>query len=331
MTPERPNLPVNVTLGILSGLACGALLVIVRSRADASVRTPGTLELQLSLRELGVIPTAKSDPGYRAMLEERRALPAPGESKRSDASRNGNSVPESLEVITGSQTPTAIAEAFRAMMTSILFSGENGDRPRVLVITSSSPEEGKSTVASNLAIALAQINQRVVLIDADLRRPRLHSIFNVPNTFGLSDVLSERNPVKDYVDESLVRSTHIPDLYVLPAGPARTNLARLLCSPRMSELTARLKDTFDIVLIDTPPVLTVPDARMVAYSADAVILVVRAHTTHQETAYAAARCLTDDGRRVLGAILNDWNPKRADTTYTVYNDYNSRYLRNDRS
>jgi receptor protein-tyrosine kinase len=198
------------------------------------------------------------------------------------------------------------------------------------VITSPSPQEGKSTVISNLAIALAEVNHRVLLIDADMRLPRLHAIFDLPNTFGLSDVLHDRMPVQDYSDESLIKRTQIPDLYVLPAGPARTNLSRLLYSTRMKELITRFRDSFDTILIDSAPVLSVPDARLLARAADAVVLVVRAHRTHQEAAYAAVKCFEEDGRQILGTVLNDWDPKvssygRAYSQYNPYSGYHPRF------
>src|SRR5262249_43440794 len=157
--------------------------------------------------------------------------------------------------------PSVMAEAFRSVMTSIMFSGENGERPSVLLFTSPSPREGKSTIVCNLAIALAEINHRVLVIDADMRLPRLHRIFEVSNTFGLGDILHERTSIQDYVDESLMRKTSIANLHVLPAGPGRSNLSRLLYSSRMTELIRRFRQTFDIILIDSPPVLSVPDAR----------------------------------------------------------------------
>jgi capsular exopolysaccharide synthesis family protein len=151
-----------------------------------------------------------------------------------------------------------------------------------------------------------------------MRLPRLHSIFDLPNTFGLSDFLSERKPIDEYSDEEFVRQTQIPGLFVMPAGPARTNLSRLLFSGRMQELTERLRRSFDTILIDTAPVLSVPDARIVARSTDAVIMVVRANRTHQESAFAAIQCFEEDGRKLLGTILNDWNPQVSVSSYGAY-------------
>jgi receptor protein-tyrosine kinase len=198
----------------------------------------------------------------------------------------------------------------------------------VLLITSPSPQDGKSTILSNLGIALAEIGQRVLLIDGDMRLPRLHTIFDIPNTFGLSDILSERVPVGEYSEDVLVRRTAIPGLDVIPAGPARAQLSRLLYSPRMKELIERSRLSYDIILIDSAPVLSVPDSRILALAGDGVILVVRAHKTPSTAAAAAAARFEEDGRPVLGTILNDWNPKvSSDSSYRAYYSSYSQYYR----
>jgi receptor protein-tyrosine kinase len=315
---------------MLGGLLCGAAVVIVRSHLDASIQAPGLLEVRLNLRELGVIPVATVEPRILPAALPRAIGTGNGNGHGHSITSQDEVVPKDcLELVTWNRKTSVISEAFRSTMTSILFSGENGDRPKVLVITSPSPQEGKSTIVSNLAIALAEVNHRVLLIDADMRLPRLHAIFDLPNTFGLSDVLHDRMPIRDYTDESLVKKTYIPDLYVLPAGPARTNLSRLLHSNRMNELVMRYRDSFDTILIDSAPVLSVPDSRLLARSADAIILVIRAHRTHQEAAYAAVKCFEEDGREILGTILNDWDPKASAYTrygqYSAYSSYHPRF------
>src|SRR5262249_21191439 len=154
------------------------------------------------------------------------------------------------------------------------------------------------------------------------------------NTFGLSDFLHERRPVEEYVDEELIRKTNVPNLFVMLAGPARSNFSRLLYSARMTEMLSRFRNSFDMILIDSAPVLSVPDARILARASDAVVLVLRAHHTHQDSAFAAVRCFEEDGCRVLGTILNDWNPKHAPYgnygqyggyAYSSYGIYGSRY------
>src|SRR5438093_1037755 len=333
--PRTPNLPLNLSLGMCGGLFLCAAIVVLRSRSDVRVQVPGVLEFDLNVRELGVIPSAKADPAIRALPASSKPSRPSSKAKpaRLTTLFTGNLEPtNSLEMVTWNQKHSVMAEAFRSTMTSILFSGENGDRPKVLVVTSPSPREGKTTVISNLAIALAEINHRVLLIDADMRLPRLHTIFDLPNTFGLSDVLHARTPIGAYLDESLVRKASIPDLCLLPAGPARTNLSRLLYSTRMQELINRFRQTFDTILIDSAPVLSVPDARILARAADAIILVVRAHQTEHGAAFAAAKCFEEDGREILGTILNDWDPKSsAYGSYDSYGAYYSRYRLDDDS
>ena len=314
--PQSPNLPMNISLGMFGGLFCGALFVIVRFTLETRIQAPGTVEWHFNLRELGIIPSAALIPGLR---NKPRLLPGRG-GTTNKLQRTAGTVlippgearpRESLEFITWTQKSSVISESFRAAVTSILFSSENTEQPQVLVITSAAPGEGKTTVSTNLAIALAETNQRVLLIDADMRLPRLHSIFDLPNTQGLTDFLHERRPVDEYVDDELARKTHIPNLFVMPAGPARSNLSRLLYSKRVKELLARLCSSFDMILLDTPPVMSVPDARILGRAAGAVVLVMRAHQTRTDAAIAAVRCFEEDGCPVLGTILNDWNPKRS--------------------
>jgi polysaccharide biosynthesis transport protein len=320
--PVRPNFSLNLSLGMFCGLLGGVLFVFLRSRMNAKIQSPGVLELHMNLRELGVIPAAAKDPGLRTLSLLQRGNNGHADSRRTKLAGSENAS-DCVELVTWNRKPSLIAEAFRATMTSILFSGENGSRPKVFVITSAVPQEGKSTVISNLAIALAEINHRVLLIDADMRLPRLHSIFDLPNTLGLSDILHEPKPVKDLVIDSIARKTQIPDLYILPAGPARMNLSRLLHSARMEELITRMREMFDTILIDTAPVLSVPDSRILARVADGVILVVRAHQTHQDAAFSAVKRFAEDGHPIFGTILNDWDPKLS--TYGEYGSYSSYY------
>jgi capsular exopolysaccharide synthesis family protein len=225
--------------------------------------------------------------------------------------------PDRVELITLQRQHSMTAEAFRTVLTSILFSGENGGRPRVLVMTSAGPTEGKTTVSSNLAIALAEIRRKTLLIDADLRKPRIHQIFDLPNDRGLSTLLVERTLTEE-VMSGIVQETSIPDLFVLPSGPSSGT--GLLHSPLLPELLKRFKREFDMVLIDTPPMLQMPDARVVGKQADAVVMVVRAGQTTRDAAIAARERLAEDGTRVLGTILNDWNPTKSPNGYYGYSN-----------
>jgi capsular exopolysaccharide synthesis family protein len=226
--------------------------------------------------------------------------------------------PERVELATYVHKGSALAESFRATLTSILFSGHNGNRPRMLVVTSANPGEGKTTVASNLAVAMAEIGQRVLLVDADLRKPRVHDIFGVANTYGLTDLLRNRTVDGDSLDEAIQEPTAVPGLSVLPSGPPTAAASNLLHSPALPELMKRFKGRFDMVLIDTPPMLQMPDARVAGRLADAVVLVVRADSTTRDAAVAARQRFADDSTRVLGTILNDWNPKKPGSGYSHY-------------
>jgi capsular exopolysaccharide synthesis family protein len=185
----------------------------------------------------------------------------------------------------------------------------------VIALSSANPGEGKTSVISNLAIALARINRRVVLIDGDMRQPRLHEIFKVDNRVGLSDILAG-NPL------AAIPATKIPNLFLLPSG--RGGDEKLLFTPHFRQLLQRLRAEFDMVLIDTPPLLGISDARLISHLADAVILVVAQHTDRDAVRLAQQR-LAEDGSFLLGTILNNWNPKTSSNRYGYYSDCYKRY------
>ncbi len=204
-----------------------------------------------------------------------------------------------------------LAEAFRAALTSILFSGPNGSRPRVLTLSSASPGEGKTTVASNLAIALADVNQKVLLIDGDLRKPRLHDIFETERAHGLAEALMDREPLGPDSLNGSIRETGVDNLYLLPSGDGSAGATNLLYSERMSQLLVTFGQVFDTILIDTPPMTHIPDARVLGRMSDAVILIIRAGKTTRDTALAAKQRFAEDGTKVMGSILNYWEPKKS--------------------
>ena len=264
---------------------------------------------------------------------------------------------QQLERVTSPVRPSVLADAFRATLASILFCGENGDRPRVIVLTSSSAGEGKTTVAWNLALATVEIGHSVLLIDGDLRKGRLHEVCGVSNAWGLSDLLAgEELPEgsRGHFSPSVVRSgapestvpgeeqdacglepekrtaqtlgvaiaTKYGNLRLLPSGSPTPNISALLHSPRARQFLTRVRREFQMVIIDSPPMLNMPDARVLGRMADGVVLVVRSAQTTREAAAAAAQRLKEDGTRVLGTILNEWDPRKTrDTDYA----YGSRY------
>jgi polysaccharide biosynthesis transport protein len=302
LTSYAPSFRNNTLMGAVSGLLLGMGLVLAFESFDRSFRSPGDLSFHLRLPELGVIPAGNMLSGNgHAMPWRKSVFP----SLAASAERRGG---QSIELATWRDKSSIIAESFRNALTSIQCSPQ-GARPRVILVTSAIRGEGKTTIVSNLGIALAEINQRVLLIDGDMRKPRLNSVFNVPNDWGLSDILREKNSLRDCPLEAFVKRTEMEDLAILTSGPGTNNIANLLYSHRMLELLQRLRGEFDAILIDTPPMLDISDARILGRLADAVILVFRAGETSRDAALAAKRRLTEDGITVLGTILNAWDSK----------------------
>ncbi|HWB85973.1 MAG TPA: polysaccharide biosynthesis tyrosine autokinase [Bryobacteraceae bacterium] len=292
--PHKPNLPLNLAVGAFGGLVLAVGYVMLREQTNSVLRVPGEAAACLTLPELGAIPKA-SHRKFPALPFGDVGLVAPPVERAS------------LE-----QSSSGVSESFRATMASILSSGHNGDHPRVLVVTSSRPMEGKTTVVSNLGISLAAIGSKVLLIDGDLRRPQLHKVFDQANSWGLSDVLREKNAIEEIPLEVLVKRTTVPHLYLLPGGTSTDNIFALLWSARMARLMPRFRQEFDYVLMDAPPCLEFADARIMGRYAEKLLLVVRADYTEKRTAQAAVQRLLLDGIPVMGVIFNCWDPSNSD-------------------
>jgi capsular exopolysaccharide synthesis family protein len=300
-TPSKPNFMWNTMMGALAGLIVGIALIITQESLDRSFKQPGDASSHLNLPELGVIPEQNLGAGYGAKrLTQPKFIPAQATQGTTDSG---------VEVVTWHDKSSMIAESFRGAVTSILHSIENGAATRVILVSSAIRGEGKTTIVSNLGITLAEINQKVLLIDGDMRKPRLNEVFNLPNDWGLSDLLRENSSLRDCPIEALVKQTQMPEVSVLTSGPSSENISNLLYSHRMLELLQRLRSEFDVILIDTPPMLDIADARILGRLADAAILVFRAGQTSRDTALAAKQRLTSDGIPVLGTILNAWDSK----------------------
>jgi succinoglycan biosynthesis transport protein ExoP len=314
--PYKPDIPISSSLGLLGGLFAGAALVIMQERADRTIQAPGETPSYLRVPELGIIPVDDAGALIRIRFAGNHTAAQEGsETSKSilPAMRRG------VEMVTWQRKASLVAESFRATLVSIMFSGEDGERPKVLVVTSASPSEGKSTVVSNLGVAIAEVNQRVLLIDADLRKPRLHTIFKLKNDRGLSDLLRCKEP-SAFPIESYIQETGVPDLYVMTSGSATSVATSLLYSARLPEVLKEIRTKFETVIIDTPPMLQIPDARVLGRMVDRVILVVRAGKTTRDAAMAARQRFFEDGTPLLGTLLNYWNPKRSPNGYYGYSD-----------
>lgn len=204
----------------------------------------------------------------------------------------------STDIITLFDSRSAQAEAYRSLRTNLEFSSL--DHPlRTLLITSAEPDEGKSTILANLGVIYAQTNKNVILVDADLRRPRLHRLFGVSNNTGLSSALL--NPD----DPFPLQETEVAGLKILTSGPLPPNPADLLASRRMDALLKQLQEEADIILLDAPPVIAVTDAAILATKVDGVLLVTSAGHTKREHAQRAKELLTKVNARIVGAVLTN--------------------------
>lgn len=313
--PIRPDHMSSTLLGLLTGLLSGIAFVFISGRGDRTLRQPGDARACLGLPELGAVPTCRGNPDppgtRRKRLVRLRSRPP---NKTAGLSLSSTNVLESprrngtaeIELMSWHEPPSHFAECFRVAATSILFAPAFQTNRRVFVITSSHAHEGKTTVASNLAITLAGVHDRVLLVDADLRRPRLHRIYGVPNVWGLSNLLQESQPPRDCDVDGLSLRTDIPGLFLLPSGPSAGSIATLLHAYSATELVKRLREQFDVVMFDSPPMMEFCEARVLGKLSDAVVLVVRAGRTTRQDARAAAERFAEDGTTVLGTILNQW-------------------------
>lgn len=332
-SPVRPDHYRNATTGLFLGLLVGVVFVIGREKIDRTVRNPGDAELYLSSPELGFIPSLDYESNGRKV----RIRLGAGRARDEDTSLTPNDTPRGHALVrspsgSASKRPETISwtdqkswagECVQATLTSILFSGTNGHSPRQIVVTSGSPGEGKSTVTSNLAIAIAEINQSVLVIDADMRRPRQHQIFEVSNEQGLSDLLRHPAELDADVVQAVAQATAVPGVVVLPAGPGANSVSNLLHSQRTRELLKVARQAFDWVLIDTPPMSQLSDARLLARLTDGAVFVLKAGSTSRDSAALCEERLRKDGSRLIGVILNEWNPNASPPGYGKYREYAS--------
>ena len=315
LLPYRPSLPMNSAIGLCSGVLFGFGFVLLRERVNRRISAPGDAQVYLDLPELGVIPLDETGIPRQISNGLRPRRPAPVlPAWKSDCP----------ELATWKRKPSMVAECARTTLTSILLPNENSEGPQLIVITSPCPGDGKTTVACNLSIAVAEIGRKVLLIEGDLRRPRLNKVFGVGNNWGLSDVLRGDGPLENVSVSHLVRETEVTGLYLLPGGSCGVTPSNLFYSPRMSTLLTRLRAEFDMILMDAPPMIHLADARVLGHLADGVVLVIRAGQTTTESALSACQRFAEDGTRVLGTILNSWDPRATGGYgYGGYADYHA--------
>jgi len=223
-----------------------------------------------------------------------------------------------VELVSQSRPQSQMAESYRALRTSLLLTSL-GAPPKVILITSALPQEGKTTTSINTAIVLAQKGTRVLLIDADLRRPSIHKTLGLGPRTGLSNVLTGSASLQ----QATIRSTFLPTLFVLPAGTPPPNPAELLASTNMKDVLEKLRGEYDHIVLDTPPTLSVTDAVVASTRADAVVLVIRSGQTTKQALRRAREILIQVNARVSGVLLNAVDLSSPD--YYYYYEYQGKY------
>lgn len=303
----QKNLRSAFPLGLMLGIAS----IFFLEYMDRSVKTPEDLERMTRFASLGVIPAAASMKGqYGYANSYGRTEPR---LRAVDAAATAEE--PGVELIPHTNARSPIAEAYRALRTSLLLASANS--PKVIVITSSFAREGKTTTSVNLATVLAQMGKPVLLLDADLRRPRLQKVFRGKMNLGLVNYLAANIPLDD-----IIQPTEVPNLSVVLSGPIPPNPSELLASDRMKHLIEEMRERFAYVIFDSPPVLAVTDAIVLAARADGVVLCVHGGKTPRDLVQRSAERLRQANIPVLGAILNNLDLHQYGYTYRKsYYDY----------
>ncbi|MBW3630978.1 MAG: polysaccharide biosynthesis tyrosine autokinase [Gemmatimonadetes bacterium] len=302
-SPVGTGSGVKLTMGLILGLMVGGAAAFVREQMNTAIRRSDELEQLLHVPGLAVIP-----PIHEGSNVPRRLLGSRGATRSDDSQK--------LALATVSDLRSSGAEAYRTLRTNLLFS-QAVRSLRTLLVTSTSPSEGKSTTASNLAVTYAQQGVRVLLVDCDLRKARLHKVFGVVRSPGLTELLlGHAKPAE------VLHGTQVEGLSFLAAGTLPPNPAELLGGGRMRKALEGLSERFDIVIIDAPPLLAASDAAILGTMVDGVLMVVRAGKTERGGALKAMQQLRGVGANVVGAVLNDPDSKAAaHGEYTYYEYY----------
>ena len=282
-TPSSPSLPRNLAIGLLLGLVLAGIAIFLRDQLDDVIHTPEDVEEKLGLSLLGVVPRAEDQTPMEALAEPK----------------------------------SPIAEAYNSMRGALLYSTPTG-LPKIIVVTSAQAAEGKSTTSFAIAAGLARIGVKPLLIDADLRRPALHKIVGIKGDRGLTDLLvSQEEPAK-----LATTITHGKTKFdILPAGPLPPSPTELLSSPRMAQLLETFAKSYDVVIVDSPPILGLADAPMLAAIADGTVFVVEAERGRSGSLKAALRRLRAMEPTILGAALAKFDPSRSGNRYSAYYGY----------
>ena len=299
--PARPRKALSLVIAAFLGLVGGVGLCFFIDYLDTTIKTKADAESILRLPVIGYVPAIREG----------------------DVAKSAKGAHRSVELLALDKPRSAVAEAFRSVRTALAFSGTDGSLKHFLV-TSSSPKEGKTLVSVNLAVTMAQSGKKVLLVDADMRKPRVHKVFRLPAAPGLSNLLV-REGVSS-TEEAIQSIKDVENLSFLPCGPIPPNPAELLSSVRMRELLKEFDALFDVVIFDTPPVINVTDSVILSQYVHGAIMVVRSFSTQREFARRAKELLTQSQGKVLGVVLNNVDiPRGGYYSYDSYYYYQQYY------
>jgi capsular exopolysaccharide synthesis family protein len=300
-TPSRPQKGRNILMAFLVGLIGGVGLAFFREYLDNTVKSPDDIENLAGLPSLAVVPAMPNMNGHH------RNTPR----LVKDVTDDGTNA--RIELVSYNQPKSQVSEAFRALRTSLLLS-QADHPPQVILVTSALPREGKTTAAVNLAVTLAQLGDRTLLIDSDLRKPGVRRALNltIPRELGLSSYLAGVASL----DEATVTHPAIPNLVALTTGPVPPSPADLLSSMRMREAIADLRNRYKFIVIDSPPVMAATDAVIISALTDGVLLVVRSGETPKEAFKRTRDLLAGVKCRLLGVVLNAVDANAPDYYYS---------------
>ena len=310
-SPIGPNRFQGVLLAFLFSLAFGMALAVLLEYLDDSIRSTEDVNRILRLPTLATIPLLKKSAAKPRAIANGTSLLRVNGNGRNGHGRNGHGrVNPALLLDLDQRSP--LAEAFRQLRTSVLLSTP-GHAPKTLVVTSCVPAEGKSTTAINLAVTLAQTGARVLVIDADMRRPTIHSSFGITNERGLCNVLA--NEMSEAEILTYIQQETESGLYVLTSGPVPPNPAELVGSEHMQRVLNTLKNTFDHVVIDSPPIASFTDGVLLSSICDGVVLVVHANQCSRKVVLRSRQSLEDVGAKIIGIVLNRVDMRSSDYYY----------------
>jgi polysaccharide biosynthesis transport protein len=287
LSPTSPSLTRNLLIALIAGFGLAALSLFLKDQLDDAIRVPEDVEHKLRLPLLGVVPTASDKDPEVDLLDPK----------------------------------SPVSEAYNSLRGALLYSTTAG-LPQIMLVTSAQPSEGKTTSAYAIAVGLARMGRKAVLVDADLRRPSVHRRIDHDNARGLTTLLTSADPVG-----SALVASGLDALTLLPSGPVPPSPTELLSSARMEQLLIELAQAFDVVVIDSPPILGLADSPMLSALVDGVIFVVEADRGHRGALKTALRRLRAMRPVLLGAVLTKFDPTRAGNRYSEY--YGYQYYRYD--